>query len=356
MRPSGGPLVVREAASLEELRDDWTRLAELDGDLFKTWEWARVWEDTYGSAGRVLLTFGRPGEPLTAIVRLVRTGPRPLRLVGFEGQGLADQVGPLCAPADRAEVAAALRAAVTPPSGRGGLVVAGLMREQGWASLLDGVLLTSRPSPVLELDGLDWEGWLATKSRNFRQQVQRQERKLQREEGLTYRRIEDRDELLATLEQFVAFHDARWQGESDFFAGRARALHTGFALLALERGWLRLWAADLDGQAAAFWLGYRYAGDYWFFQLARDPRWHRSSIGMVLNNHAVRSAFEEAAVRFRFLSGNHDYKLRYANADAGHETVLVTGPRLANLARTGIATARRLPEPARHRLGGLLRR
>ena len=338
-------LIVQEVRSLDDLRDDWTRLADLDGDIFKTWEWARAWEDTYGSEGRVLLTFGRPGQPLTGIARLARTGRRPLRLVGFEGQGPADQAGPVCNPADRAAVAAALRHAVATRLGRpGALLARGLMREEGWAKLLDGIVLKSQPSPVLDIAGHDWDGWLATKSTNFRQQVQRRERKLVRDHGLTYRAVTTAAELPDALDQLVTFHDARWQGESSFFAADGRALHGAFARAALEHGWLRLWVAELDGRPAAYWLGYRFGGDYWFFQLARDPEWHKTSIGMVLLAHTVRCAFEEGAGRYRFLSGTHEYKLRFANADAGHETVLVTSPRLAGPARASLAAGRKIPE------------
>lgn len=352
--PSDSPLIVQEVHCLETLREDWTRLADLDGDLFKSWEWARAWEDTYGSKGRILLTFGRAGEPLSGIARLTRNGPKLLRMFGFEGQGATDQVGPVCSPADRPAVAAALHRTVAARHRLpGALRAQGLMREQGWVPLLDGVVLTSRPSPVLDFNGLDWQGWLATKSANFRQQSQRRERKLIRDQGLTYRKVTNPDELSSTLEQFVTFHDARWQGESDFFASGGRALHGSFARLALERGWLRLWVAELDGQPAAFWLGYQFSGDYWFFQLARDPQWDRTSIGMVLLGHTVRCAFDEGADRYRFLSGSHEYKLRFANGDVGHDTVLVTGRHLAGVARIGVRVGRRLPRSVTTRLRSL---
>jgi CelD/BcsL family acetyltransferase involved in cellulose biosynthesis len=345
------PLLVQQVSRLEELRDDWTRLSELDGDLFKTWEWARAWEDAYGAEDRVLLTFRRDGEPIVGIARLVRTVRRPLRVLGFESQGPADQVGPVCAPEDRAAVATALRKFVSTGFGRpGALLARGLMREQNWTHLLGGAVLQSRPSPVLEFDGLDWQGWLTTKSANFRQQLQRRERKLLRDHSLTYREVTGDDDLDQALEQFVVFHDARWQGESDFFAAGGRALHSRFAHLALERGWLRFWVAELDGQPAAFWLGYQFAGDYWFFQLARDPQWHRTSIGMVLLGHTVRCAFGEGVNRYRFLSGSHEYKLRFANSDAHHETVLITGPGLARVVRLGVVAARKLPKPVATRI------
>jgi CelD/BcsL family acetyltransferase involved in cellulose biosynthesis len=336
MGPLNAPLVVEQVGSLDELREDWTRLAELDGDLFKTWEWARAWEDTHGAAGRVLLTFRREGGPLVGIARLTFTQRQP-RILKFESQGASDQVGPVCAPADRPAVATALRQAVATRYGRpGALLARGLMREQQWTQLLDGVVLQSRPSPMLKLDGLDWPGWLATKSANFRQQVQRRERKLVRDHHLSYGEVKDLDELAAAFERFVAFHDARWQGDSDFFANDGRALHTRFAGLALERGWLRLYVAELEEQPAAFWLGYRFADDYWFFQLARDPQWSRTSIGLVLLAHTVRRSFEEGSVHYRFLSGDHEYKLRFANSDAHHDTVLVAGPWLTRLVRLGV--------------------
>ncbi len=345
MAAPDSPLDVQEAQSLDELRDDWTRLAELDGDVFKTWEWARAWEDACGAEGRVLLTFRRPGEPLAGIVRLARTGPAPMRLVGFEGQGAADQVGPICAPEDRAAIAVALRRAIATGHGQPrALLARGLMREEDWATLLDGIVLKTQPSPVLELAGRDWDGWLSSKSSNFRQQVQRRERKLVRDHGLTYRAVTSPAALTAALEEFVTFHDAHWQGESNFLSSDGRELHPAFARSALERGWLRCWVAELDGRAAAYWLGYRFGGDYWFFQLARNPEWRKASIGMVLLAHTVRCAFEEGATRYRFLSGTHDYKLRFADADAGHETVLVAAARFARPARLAVATGRRIPD------------
>ena len=354
MAPRGSQLLINEAASLDELRDDWMRLSAHDGDLFLTWEWAKTWEDLRGPEGRVLLTFARPGEPIAGIARLTWISRR-LHLVGFEGQGPgpADQIGPLCHVDDRRAVADALRHAVGSRFGRPGAMLArGLMREDGWRELLDGVVLKSHPSRVLDLGGLDWPGWLATKSTNFRQQVQRRERKLVREHGLCYRRITTPAELPGALDRLVALHDARGQGESSFFSSDGRTLHAAFARHALERGWLRLWVADLDGAPAAYWLGYRYGDDYWFFQLSRDPKWHQTSIGLVLLAHTVRCAFEEGVARYRFLSGDHEYKSRFANTDAGHETVLVTSPLLVPAARLAVAAVKGVPAPLMQRVRG----
>ena len=138
----------------------------------------------------------------------------------------------------------------------------------------------------------------------------------------------------------------------DIEVGEYTIVHVGFARLARERGWLRLWRADLDGRPAAYWLGYLYRGEYWSFQIARDPAHADDSIGFVLLMHAIRCAFGERAVRFHHLSGAFEYKLRIADEDAGKEMVLVAGRTLATPLRLGYAAAHRLPDPVR----GALRR
>src|SRR6185436_20624931 len=107
-----GPLVVDEAASLEQVRDDWHRLAEVDTDLFRSYEWAQAWEAAAGAHRRLLLRFAEADGTVVGIARLTRLRSVPVRLYGFEGQGWANQVGPVCEPRHRAAVADALRAVI----------------------------------------------------------------------------------------------------------------------------------------------------------------------------------------------------------------------------------------------------
>ena len=346
-----GPLVVDEAASLEQVRDDWHRLAEVDTDLFRSYEWAQAWEAAAGAHRRLLLRFAEADGTVVGIARLTRLRSVPVRLYGFEGQGWANQVGPVCEPRHRAAVADALRAVISPRRSRPGILLArGLMHEDGWSGLLGGEVVKRLPSPVLRLGEQDWEQWLAARSKNFRQQVGKLERRLERAHGLEYHQVTDPAALGGAFEEMFALHDARWQGGSTYFAPLGRAVHGAFGRIALERGWLRLWRADLDGRPAAYWLGYFYGGDYWSFQVARDPAYAEQSIGLVVLTHAVRCAFAERATRFRHLSGTQEYKLRFANEDAGHETVLVTSRYLAPPGRVAFAAGLKAPAPVRAQL------
>jgi hypothetical protein len=121
-------------------------------------------------------------------------------------------------------------------------------------------------------------------------------------------------------------------------------VQVAFARMACARGWLRLWRADLDDAPAAYYLGYAYGGEHWYFQMARDPAREEQRIGFVLLAHAVREAFGEGARRFRLLSGAFPYKERFANDDVGNDTVVVARRPLARSIQLGLVGARRLPE------------
>ena len=53
-------------------------------------------------------------------------------------------------------------------------------------------------------------------------------------------------------------HEQRWGDTSEAFSEVRRPFLREFAHAALERGWLRFWFLELDGQAAAAWLGFRF--------------------------------------------------------------------------------------------------
>ena len=202
---------------------------------------------------------------------------RPLRVLRFIGHGAADQLGPVCAPADRERVAAALpevlrdrdaarRRARWRQAQRGrGLVAASPARR----------VLLAEPSPTLAIDGQTWDEFLASKSKNFRDQVRRRERKLAKSNDLAFR-LSDAEHLEEDLGTLTRLHAARWQDESAAFEPDLEAFHRDFAAVALERGWLRLWICEVDGRPVAAWYGLRYAGSRVLLPVGRDPDGTRS--------------------------------------------------------------------------------
>lgn len=311
-------------ADLDAARADWTRLGEASGNLFSTWEWASVWWRHLGGGRPLHLTAARDDSgAVAAILPFFLARSRPLRVLRFVGQGPADRLVPLCAPHDRSFAARGLRAALEERVGGWHVAIADrLPGEDGWPALLEAPVFRTEPSPVLVAEGHDWDAFLATRSKNFREQARRRERKLAKAHELGYRLTRSPEELERDYATLVRLHRDRWGEASSSFAGVREAMHLDFARAALERGWLRLWTLELDGRPAAAWLGYRFGGAEWYYQAGRDPALEREAVGFVLMAHTVREALNDGVGEYRLLLGGEAYKDRFATADPGLETVV----------------------------------
>jgi len=351
----GAALKLERVEGLEPLRGDWERLAELSGDVFRTWEWADTWWRHFGNDRRLLLTTCRDaGGQVQAILPLYQARRRPLRLVRFLGHGAGDHLGPVCASESIPAAADALSLALKQnPDDWDFFLGERLPSEEGWAPLLGDAPIRREPSPVLATRGQTWDEYMSSRSANFRSQLGRRERKLARAHEIRFRLVEEPGSLEHEMDTLCRLHTARWNGESSALSGTREAFHREFAARALARGWLRLWMLDVDGRTVAAWYGYRFGQTEWYYQAGRDPNWDHASVGLVLFVHTVREAFSDGMREYRLLRGGEAYKDRFASADHGLDTVAWSR---GALARPGVAALRRaadLSPRARRRLSRL---
>jgi CelD/BcsL family acetyltransferase involved in cellulose biosynthesis len=303
-------------ASLDELREEWVRLAHESRNIFSTWEWASTWWQRYGGAQRPLVAACLEGHQAVALLPLYVWSRRPSRIARFIGHGPADQLGPVCGKTVRATAAEGLRHVAE----REGidLVLAELLPgSERWSEALgqDPVLLES--SPTISLEG-GWLAYLGQRSGNLRQQIRRRERQLHRRHAVRFRLATSPNQLQDDLTLLFALHRARWGTRSAF--SRFEPFHRDFAAVALERGWLRLWFLELDERPAAAWYGFRFAGIESYYQAGRDVSLREESVGFVLLGHSIREAAEEGMHEYRLLRGSESFKLRFADGDPGLET------------------------------------
>jgi CelD/BcsL family acetyltransferase involved in cellulose biosynthesis len=248
----------------------------------------------------------------------------------FLGHGASDQLGPVCAPGDPSgsETLAALR-------DRFDVLLAERLPGTGWTERLGGRTLQREPSPVIQVPAGGWDEYLAARSANFRSQIRRKERKLQRDHGVTYR-LSDPKHLDADFDALVALHRMRWEGHaSQALDGKRAAFHRDFARVALERGWLRLWLAEVGQRRVAAWYGFRYGNAEWYYQSGRDPAFARHSLGLVLLAHTIREAMNDGVGEYKLLRGGEAYKRRFATGDPGLETVALASGAAGSLATAG---------------------
>jgi CelD/BcsL family acetyltransferase involved in cellulose biosynthesis len=324
------------------LEAEWRRLAERSRNVFATWELAQTWwEHVAGDAEERYVTDDDVVVPLV----IERRGP--LRLLRFVGHGVSDEQGPICAPEARQHAATLVRRVLE----RGGWDVFAaelLPRDEAWGSL--GAQVVSRPSsPVLRFQTRDWDEYLASRSRNFRQLIRKTARRL---EDATFR-LADAASLEQDLDTLFALHRARWPRGSDFL--RYERFHRAFARVALDRGWLRLWLVEVDREPAGAWYGFRYGNVQSYYQAGRDERFDALGVGIGLLAHTVREAQEAGCSEYRFLQGDEPLKFRFTDDDSGLVTLAAARGalgRAALSARVLATRARRSWRRARSLGGG----
>ena len=196
-------IVVEPVHELEALREDWSALGERTGNLFATWEWNSIWWQHLG-AGRPLAAAAcrdEAGALVGLLPMYLASAAGPVRVIRLLGHGQGDRLGPICLPADRPRVAAALRVALRAKPWTNAFILAeNLPAEEGWKELLGARRLGREASPVIEIGTRDWDDFLTERSAHLRRQVHYQERRLARKHAVRYRLITDEDELPAALD------------------------------------------------------------------------------------------------------------------------------------------------------------
>jgi CelD/BcsL family acetyltransferase involved in cellulose biosynthesis len=170
-------------------------------------------------------------------------------------------------------------------------------------------------SPYLDLPGT-YDELLASKSRNFRSQLGRRRRALEKEGALAFRTTSGGEALERDLEAMLRVEAAGWkseQGTAILSDERARGFYTRFAQVAAERGWLRLHLLELDGRAIAADYSLVFAGGEFLLKTGFDEAFSRLSPGLVLRGDVLRQATEAGLGYYDFLGGPDHYKMRWAD-------------------------------------------
>lgn len=355
MTPPGAgaePIELVPFADLESRRELWERLASRSRNFFASWEWADVWWRHFGGGSEAAFAECRraDGAPFAILpLQAVRRGP--LRLLRLVGHGPGDVLGPICDPADAELAARALREAAARLPSRPHLLLAERLPGGPVADSFGGRLLLREANPSLAIGGRSWDEYLASRSRNLREKVRRGGRKLERAHRVEYRLCGSPAELQDDFETLLRLHRQRWGDGTAFGQPGAVAFHRDLAAAALERGRLRLWTLELDGEAVAAWYGFRFEGIESFYQSGRDRAFDKLSVGFLLLAKTLEAAFEDGLEHYDFLRGNEPYKDRFADTDGGLETRVVPRGRLGEALVVGGSAALRSP-----RLRRLLRR
>jgi CelD/BcsL family acetyltransferase involved in cellulose biosynthesis len=293
-----------------------------------------------------------PGDPLLRVV-VARDGDRivgvaPLFAARWHGVWAYSLLGthttwriePLAAPGREEEVAQAVCQALAAARPYPDLIhLEGVPALSPWPELLRRhwpVRPAWRhdrpvtPAPTLALGADDLDGWLKGKSSNFRQQMRRMRRKLEKE-GAVFRIAETPEEVERDLSEFIRLHNARWD-----WRGGSMSLTPGSDAMLREagrelvgKGRFRLVTITLDGRVINAQLHVAAGGEVSYWNGGFDDEFAPFKPSFVGLLHAIGDALERGDVRFDLGPGAQDYKYRLADSEDLLErvTLIPPGPR-----------------------------
>jgi len=296
-------------------------------------------------------------------------GSRP-RYAFAPARRLADVFQPVAEPRFAEDVAAACAPALASHLGGRcrvdlGRVVAGAMwwkkLASSWPGRMTAVATGPETLPHINLAGQSWDEFLQTRSRQFRSEVGRKMRSLQRDHRVELRRSATVEDAHSDIETLFRLHEARWstqEGRSALADPAVREFHRDFAIAAQRQGWLRLYLLEVDGAPVAAWYGWRIGDHFAYYQAGFDPQWSSHSVGFLLMAETVREATSEGVADFELLRGQEPFKARIATGEWHACSVLIlpslSGARVAASTGTMIRSLfQRLPAPVQRGLQGI---
>jgi CelD/BcsL family acetyltransferase involved in cellulose biosynthesis len=363
--------IISAERELDAVAEEWEALAAAAGEPFADPGWALAWWRHMRPAHAALrVCVVREGRRLIGLAPAwaVR-GERSRSHYELLAARLSPPVGVLAAPGREADAlaAAAEALATADPSlsrldlrarvGRGSLterIVAAWPGERQSARSSPPVSL-----PFVTLAGTDFDGWLATKRRKFRQEARRRRRLLEKE-GARFRLARRDDE--AAVDAFLALHEARWRGR-----GRSKVMRPGVgamlkeALRRMPEGRLRIYLLEVGDRVIGATVVVATGAEARGWSGGFDPTWGRFSPSLQLVLHALADSMQRGESRLSLGPGDAPYKADLADGEDRVATTMLVPDGKHPLARLGIAAhevrwglGERLPESAKEPLRRLL--
>jgi CelD/BcsL family acetyltransferase involved in cellulose biosynthesis len=334
--------IITNFGELESLAPEWMRLrnAGRRQDVFASPSWARACRQAYGTLWQVYTPVVYDERGLAAILPLKVEGG-VLQFIGAPHSDYNDVLCESTAPATILECC--LREMLRQPRPWQECVLENVPEDSVLLDMLSRVSTAMkrriRVTPGALCPGLDLtgdtgeylDGLLKKKS------LVRHEKSLQRLGPVSFRHLEDREEIKGHLPNLFRFHIARRAVAGDaslFLNADTCAFYRALVDELDPKTDLRFSVLELDRQPVAYHFGFESNGAFMWYKPAFDVKLWEYSPGEVLIKKLLEYARDHKLREFDFTVGNETFKDRFANRVRRNRRIHVYGsPAVALRAR-----------------------
>jgi CelD/BcsL family acetyltransferase involved in cellulose biosynthesis len=339
--------IIEAWEDLHSLKREWNGLLRRSraDTIFLTKEWADVWTEVSPSNIRPFVIIVRSVDGrLVGIApfyrgnfRLLKVFPlHSLRIVGDYASG-AEYPDWIVDQEMEKEVYQVIAEALKVSKDRWDIIW--MPNISGWSGALERLMTGSRKAGLtsrvrtmafayLDLSG-NINDYLKSFSKNMKQQVDRQIKKILKREGVEVVRCEKEEDLPEFLEALFDLHSKRWQekGQMGTFKKKPSELkfYNEFARRAINNGWLWLMGLRDKGEFKAMQIGYVYNNVFHQLQEGFDPE-YLPGVGNVLRIKVMEALMQQGITGYDFLGEMTEHKRKWsAQARAGYDLLIGHG-------------------------------
>jgi CelD/BcsL family acetyltransferase involved in cellulose biosynthesis len=348
--------VIDSPGAVEPIVAEWDRLAVDAGLPYCAPAWLIAWWRHVAPHGaRLRVVAAREGDRLVGVAPFYaapwRAGLWSWSLLATD---LSSRIEPLAEAEAVQEIARTLGAGAPSPAR---IDLDGVPAGSMWPAALRGAGAGGRPAwhfrepavpaPVIPLAGGTVDEWLGTRSSNFRQQMRRARRKLEKDGG-AFRVAGTAEEIERDLVHFERLHNARWDwrgGSSALPPGALGMLADAGRALGPER--FHLVSLEIDGKVVNSQLFLSAGGEISYWNGGFDGEFASYKPSLVGLVEAIRMGLERGCTRFDLGPGAQEYKNRFTD----QQDEVVWQSLIPREPRYGLARALYAPTQVRQELG-----
>jgi CelD/BcsL family acetyltransferase involved in cellulose biosynthesis len=318
--------VVTRESEIGDLIEVWTQLATSAGRPYCLPQWGLNWWHNLAPAGAELrILVARDGSKVTGIAPFFATRSRAgLTTFRLLAQGLAMPVEPVAEDAAKPDVARAFAGGLAGCSPGPDFIVFEGLADRSWPRLLADTWPQTRPlvhddyirrAPAVSRLDESLKEWLGTRSSNFRQQIRRNQRRLESLDVSIHRSTEDSD-TTSEIDAFCRLHHSRWRdrGGSGVLTDAVERMLRDSAPELLACDALRLWFIRSGNEVISSQLFLRAGGTLSYWLGGFDDAWAKYQPAQVTLLAAVEGAIADGDRHIDLGYGEQLYKSRFADS------------------------------------------
>lgn len=155
-----------------------------------------------------------------------------------------------------------------------------------------------------------WDNYLKQLTGKQRHEIRRKLRRLHEAAQISFRAVENPDEVSREIDNFLSLFRLNRQDKSEFMTDRRVSFFRALALEMAEARLLRLFFLDLDDVPAAAIMCFDYRSTVHLYNNGYDRRFQSLSVGLLSKVLSIKDSIQRGKTYYDFLKGPEAYKQR----------------------------------------------